>query len=72
MEFNEKVDVSNLKQELLITPNLEMEIDVTVKKNIVELEFDGQFPDSTTISLNFRNAIVDITEKNPAENYSGR
>jgi hypothetical protein len=70
MEFNERVDVSNLKTELIITPNLEMEIEHVVKKNTVIIQFQDTFPSNTTISLNFRNSIVDVTEKNPAENLT--
>lgn len=70
MEFNERVDVSNLQTELIITPFLEMEIEHVVKKNSVRIQFQDTFPSNTTISLNFRNSIVDVTEKNPAENLT--
>ncbi|MBC6411330.1 MAG: Ig-like domain-containing protein, partial [Ekhidna sp.] len=37
-------------------------------KLIVKLE--GELKDSTTYNINFADGVVDVTEKNPVENFS--
>lgn len=67
--FNEFVDVSTLKQNLIITPqNPNQKYKVYHKRNRVILKFSEPFEDSTTYSLNFYKGITDFNEKNPAEN----
>ena len=41
---------------------------VKVNKYIVQLTFEEPFADSTTYTLNFADAITDVTENNPAPN----
>jgi 5-hydroxyisourate hydrolase-like protein (transthyretin family) len=66
--FDEFIQVDNLKQELLITPDIQGNYEFKPIKNGFRLNFDKPFLDSTTYTLNFRNAIKDVTEKNVAEN----
>jgi hypothetical protein len=68
MTFDEPVKVSNLKNELIITPTYSGEYDFKVNKYGVLIEFKEPFDDSTTYNLNFREAIQDVTESNPALN----
>lgn len=68
LEFNEFVTINSLKEQLLITPRIENEYEATYRKKTVQLKFDEPFRDSTTYTLNFRDGIVDITEKQPAQN----
>ncbi|KPM48417.1 Ig-like domain-containing protein [Jiulongibacter sediminis] len=68
MEFNELIDATSLRQELIITPKPEGAIDIKTKPYSVEISFDEKFLDSTTYTMNFRNGIKDLNEKNPAEN----
>lgn len=67
LEFNEPVVLKNLQSQLIITPRTEVPYKTKVNKNIVELRFDEPLLDSTTYTMNFRSAIVDITEGNVAK-----
>lgn len=67
LTFSEAVILNNPKEQLIITPDLGKEVDIKANKNKVTITLDENLKDSTTYSLNFREAIQDITEKNPAE-----
>ncbi len=66
--FDEYVEATNLKKELLITPITEVDYEVKVKKNVVSITFDSLLEENTTYTLNFRKGIVDITERNAPNN----
>jgi len=68
IEFDEFITVKNLKEQLLITPRIDGNYEFKIRKRTISLEFEQPFEDSTTYTLNFREAIVDITEGNPAKN----
>lgn len=68
MTFNEFVNLDNPKEQILITPDVGKKFDIVAKKKKVELTFEEKLKDSVTYSVNFREAVKDITEKNPAEN----
>lgn len=68
LAFDERITAEKLKQNLVITPITETKYKTLVKKNIVTIQFEENFEDSTTYTLNFFDGITDITEKNPAEN----
>ncbi len=68
LEFNEYVSIDNIQQQLLITPNLEGTYQSKALPKGVRLTFDKPFKPNTTYSLNFRNAIKDVTERNIAKN----
>ncbi|GHA64651.1 Ig-like domain-containing protein [Pontibacter akesuensis] len=65
--FDEEVQPASLNKELLITPNINNPYKVITKRNELTLEFEKPLEDSTTYTLNFRNGITDITEKNKAQ-----
>lgn len=66
LEFDEYVKLKNPKEEIIITPNIK-DAKFTVKKNLVLIEFPEDLADSTTYSIAFREAILDLNESNPAE-----
>ncbi len=68
LEFDELVDVTSLRQELLIIPETEGTYDIKSKSNTVILKFDKAFKDSTTYTLNFRKGIKDLNERNESRN----
>jgi uncharacterized protein (DUF2141 family) len=68
LEFSEMIAVNNPNEQLIITPSVGKDIDMKVKKNTFVLTFEKPLKDSTTYTLNFREAIQDVTEKNPARN----
>lgn len=70
LTFDERVQAPQLKRQLLITPFTDVQYKVKVNKFYVQLTFDEPFSDSTTYTLNFADAITDVTESNPAQNAS--
>src|SRR5690606_15868769 len=68
LTFNELVDASALSNELFIVPDPGSPYETKVKNNVVTLKFDKPLAENTTYTLNFRNGIKDLTEKNPARN----
>ena len=68
LTFNETVILNNPKEQLIITPDIQKKYNINVKKNEVRIVLDANLKDSTTYTFNFRDAIQDITEKNPAKN----
>nr|WKN39135.1 Ig-like domain-containing domain [Tunicatimonas sp. TK19036] len=67
LEFNEYIEARDLKKELIITPPVE-DYDFYVSRRMLHLEIEGDLRDSTTYTLNFRDAVKDISERNPAKN----
>ena len=68
MEFDEYIDITALKQELLIIPDPNSLYVIKQKDKNVKLIFDKDFADSTTYTFNFRNGIKDLSERNPSKN----
>jgi uncharacterized protein (DUF2141 family) len=66
--FDEAVAVNNPKEQIIITPDINKEYDIVANKNKVTVTLNAKLKDSTTYSFNFRDAVHDITEKNPAPN----
>lgn len=68
LTFNELVDASAIHNELFIVPDPGSPYETKVKNNVVTLKFDKPLAENTTYTLNFRNGIKDLTERNPARN----
>ena len=68
MDFDEFIDITALKQELIIVPDPNILYLIKQKEKNVKLVFEKKFPDSTTFTLNFRNGIKDLSERNPSKN----
>ena len=68
LTFSEPIQALNLQRQLLIAPVTDNTYKTRVKDATLEVTFDQPWQDSTTYSLNFRNSIADVTEKNLAKN----
>jgi uncharacterized protein (DUF2141 family) len=66
--FDELIDATTLRQELVIIPEQEGYFDVKPKSNSVVLKFDKPFKDSTTYTLNFKRGVKDLNERNEVQN----
>ena len=66
--FSEDVILNSPKEQLIVTPNIGKEYKITNRRNIIRLEFAEPLLDSTTYTFSFREAVQDITEKNPVRN----
>lgn len=68
LTFDEDVILNNPRQQLLITPAVGTDFEMTVRRKTVYLDLNATLRDSTTYTINFRESIQDITEKNPTRN----
>jgi hypothetical protein len=68
LEFSELIVLNNPKDQIIITPSIGKDYKITSKKKTAIISLDKPLADSTTYTINFRDAIQDITEKNPARN----
>lgn len=66
LSFTEYVQLNNPREQIIITPSVGKKFEVTNNKSRVTIELNARLQDNTTYSINFREAIQDITEKNPA------
>jgi uncharacterized protein (DUF2141 family) len=66
--FSEPVSVTNPKEQIIITPSIGKDYKVEARNQKIILTMENPLKDSTTYSFNFREAVQDITEKNPAKN----
>lgn len=66
LSFNEPVQLNNPREQIIITPSVGKKFELTNKKNRVTIELNARLQENTTYSISFREAIQDITEKNPA------
>jgi uncharacterized protein (DUF2141 family) len=68
LTFDEAVALNNPREQLLVTPSIGKDFEMTVRKKNVLLDLHSKLKDTTTYTINFRESIQDITEKNPAQN----
>lgn len=68
--FSEQVQLKDLSKNLLITPSIPETNPYKIReeRNAIELRFEKPLDPNTTYVFNFREAIADITESNPARN----
>lgn len=69
VEFNEFISLDNLSSQLIVSPLMEETPDITVKGKKLVIKIKSELKPNTTYSLNFGDAIKDITEGNIYPNY---
>jgi hypothetical protein len=67
LEFDEYIQANNPREQIIITPTIEGSFELKVKKNRATLIIEGDWAENTTYTINFREAIQDLTEKNSAK-----
>jgi len=67
LEFNEYVQINNPREQVISSPLLPKNAKYVVKKNTVVIQLPEPLLKNTTYSINFREAVKDITERNSAE-----
>jgi len=65
LTFDEYIQLNNPREQLIITPTIGKKFEVTSKKNKVTVDLKATLQENTTYNINFREAIADLTEKNP-------
>ncbi len=67
--FDELVDITGLRQELLVVPEIEGAFEIKQKTgNSIKMIFDKKLKENTTYTFNFRNGIKDLNERNESKN----
>ena len=71
MTFDEYVQLKDLNNQLIISPPLTKTPDITVEKKTLSIVFDKNevLKPNTTYCISFGNAVQDINENNPIENF---
>ena len=69
LSFNEYVQLKDIGNQLIISPPLKKKPEVLVKGKKILIEIADTFKENTTYTFNFGNAITDLNEGNPLENY---
>jgi hypothetical protein len=69
IDFDEMVSIDKPNENVIISPPQVKPPDVKSSGRRVSVNFNEDLIDSTTYSINFGNAIVDLNEKNAIKNY---
>ena len=71
VRFNEFVQLKDLYKQILISPPMEYEPEVKIKKRSVVIKLDKKekLKENTTYTIFLGNAVVDLTESNPYLNF---
>lgn len=69
LTFNEFIALKQIQQQVIISPPLKKMPDFRLRGKTLRIQFHEDFLPSTTYSIFFGNAIVDITEGNPLRDY---
>jgi len=67
--FDENVTLDKVNENFIISPPQKTQPVVRANARVLSVNIEDDLIDSTTYSLFFGNAIVDLNEKNPLENY---
>jgi hypothetical protein len=69
ISFNEYIQLKDVGTQLVVSPPLKYTPETKVRSKTLIIHLDDTLLENTTYTLNFGNAIVDITEGNPMENF---
>lgn len=69
IDFDEMVSIEKATENVIISPPQVKPPDVKSLGRRISVNFNEDLLDSTTYSINFGNAIVDLNEKNALKNY---
>lgn len=69
IEFDEFLSLRKLKDNLLISPPLKYDLDVSIKGKKLLFSIKDTLKENTTYVINFGNAITDLSENNPLRNF---
>ncbi len=71
INFDEFISLKDVNNQLLISPPLAKAPDVTVKNKTLNIELDKNelLKSNTTYCISFGNAVQDLNEGNPVENF---
>ena len=67
--FDEYIVLDNVNQELIVSPPMEEQPEVKLRKKTLIIEFEEELKENTTYTFNFGNAIKDLHEGNKLQNF---
>jgi len=67
--FDEYFVLDNINRKLMISPPFEEKPEIKIKKKTLYLSFDEELKEDITYTFYFLDAIRDLNENNPIENY---
>lgn len=67
--FNENVTLDKISEHLVVSPPQKQQPIVKANAKLLNFKFEEELQDSTTYTILFGDAIVDLNEKNPLKNY---
>lgn len=67
--FNEFVELDNVIEKLIVSPTMKRTPVITSKLRVVTLEIKDTLQPNTTYTFNFGDAIKDVNERNPIEDF---
>jgi len=70
ISFDENIQLEKATENVIVSPAQIKSPDIRANGKNLTLELQDELTDSTTYTVNFGNAIVDLNEKNPLKNYS--
>jgi uncharacterized protein (DUF2141 family) len=65
LEFSETINLNSAKEQVIITPSIGKDYEIKSKNKIVVVDLNTELDSNTTYTINFREAVQDITERNP-------
>ena len=70
LSFNEFIQISSPKDQIIISPALEQPAEFDIKKRTVVINFNAPLQPNTTYTINFGDAIKDLNEGNSLLNFT--
>ena len=67
--FNEFVVLDKINEKFMVSPPMKVKPEISMKGKNVIIEYEDDLRDSTTYTFNFQDAIRDLNESNPINNY---
>jgi len=67
--FDEYIVLDNVNQELVVSPPMEEQPEVRLRKKTLIIQFQEDLKENTTYTFNFGNAIKDLHEGNKLQNF---
>ncbi|MEA3462232.1 MAG: Ig-like domain-containing protein [Bacteroidota bacterium] len=67
--FDEYIVLDNVNQQLIVSPPMEEQPEVKLRKKTLIIEFEEALKENTTYTFNFGDAIKDLHEGNKLQNY---
>lgn len=67
--FNEYIQLDKIAEKFMVSPPMKKKPEISIKGKNLVIEYDEVLRDSTTYTFYFQDAIRDLNESNPIDNY---